>query len=59
MRTEQVLDIVKNRGLKIALKDGRPVIVPGPNRKEVTDELVKVLTIHRDRIIALLSAPNP
>jgi hypothetical protein len=54
MTTQKVMEIVRDRGLEIVLKDGRPVIVPGNNRHQVTDELLAVLRIHRERIVAKL-----
>ena len=55
MRTTELLKIVADRGLKIALKDGRPVILNAANNKAATDKLLAVLTIHREKIIAILS----
>jgi hypothetical protein len=58
MTTQKLLEIVRNRGLDIVLKDGRPVIVPGKHRHQVTDKLLAVLRFHRERIIALLGGRN-
>lgn len=55
MSTEQLLKIVKDRGLSIAIKEGRPVLVNAANNPAVTDKLLAVLKRHRDRIIDLLS----
>lgn len=59
MTTEELLAIVERRGLKIELREGRPVIVRNPaDPRAVTDRLLSVLTIHRQRIIELLSKPK-
>lgn len=54
MTTDELLEIVKARGLRIVLKDGRPVLQPINGREGVTDKLMAVLTIHRERIIERL-----
>jgi len=58
MSTRQVLDIVKARGLRIDLVDGRPVI-RCTDRTAVTDALLSVLKIHREKIIEALKADGP
>ncbi len=58
MTTEKLLAITRERGLDIALKDGRPVIVRGKGKDGVTDALLAVLKVHRERIIALLQKPK-
>jgi hypothetical protein len=50
MTTNELLDIVKSRGLKIVLIDGRPVLEGARGNPAVTDNLLSVLRIHRDRI---------
>ena len=55
MSTEQVLDIVKRRGMEVALEDGRPVLKRNGSKDGVTAALLAVLTRHRDRIIQLLT----
>lgn len=55
MTTKEVLEIVESRGLKIVLKDGHPVLVK-PNGGIVTDKLLAVLKVHRDRIIQEIKA---
>jgi hypothetical protein len=57
MTTKKLLEIVKDRGLEIVIRDGRPVLhKPKDIGKEaVTDELLSVLKIHRERIIQHLS----
>jgi hypothetical protein len=57
MTTEQVLEIVKERELRLFLKDGNPVIDrngAGEHGKKITDALLSVLKIHRERIIEIL-----
>ena len=54
MSTENVLKIVKERGLVIEIREGRLVITNGANNPAVTDNLLKVLKRHRERIVALL-----
>ncbi len=56
MTTRQLMDIVKARGLKLELHEGRPVIVPNGHRGEVTDALLAVLKVHKERIIAVLQS---
>lgn len=55
MSTKEVLNIVKERGLEIVLKDGRPVISKPAGNDGVTDRLLSVLKRHRERIIEELS----
>lgn len=54
MTTNELLEIAKKRGLKIIVKEGRPMIVNPPSGA-VTDRLLAVLKIHREKIIAMLS----
>lgn len=55
MSTDEVLNIVKRRGLTLTIAtDGRPVIKNGAGNPNVTDKLLAVLKIHRDRIIERL-----
>jgi hypothetical protein len=49
------MKIVQARGLRIVLKGGQPVLVRPQNGQGVTDNLLKVLKIHRARIIEELS----
>lgn len=52
MTTDEVLKIVKERGLTVELRDGRPHLIgSGP---EVTDRLLAVLKLHREWIIERL-----
>lgn len=55
MTTQQVLEIVKKRGLKIVITDGRPVLKRPAGNDAVTDKLLAVLKRHRERIVSLLS----
>ncbi len=55
MTTQEVLGIVKERGMKIIIKDGKPMISKPPENHELTDTLLKVLAIHRERIVAILN----
>jgi hypothetical protein len=55
MSTRELLRIVKERGLSIELRDGRPVLIRNGKDAAVTDKLLAVLKIHRDRIIKDLS----
>jgi hypothetical protein len=59
MTTDQVLGIVKERGLKIELRDDRPVLVGAANNREVTDKLLAVLKVHREWIIERLKKGRP
>lgn len=56
MTTREVLLLVKERGLTVELRDdGTPVLSGNTkNPKAKTDKLMKVLKLHRERIIALL-----
>ena len=54
MSTKQLMEIVKQRGLRIELKDGRPVLMKPDGNGGVTDQLLKVLKFHRERIIEIL-----
>ena len=58
MSTTEVLESVKRRGLNVTLKEGRPVLQKPEGSKEVTAALLHVLTIHRERIIEVLSKGN-
>jgi hypothetical protein len=57
MTTAKLLELIKARGLTIALKNGRPVLEKA-NREQVTDALLAVLANpklpHRERIIKML-----
>jgi hypothetical protein len=53
MSTSKLLQIVKARGLRLELRDGRPVIVKGVG-DHCTDKLLAVLKIHREKIIEAL-----
>ena len=54
MTTTALLKIVKDRGLKIALKEGQPCLVGAAGDPQLTDELLAVLRIHREWIIEQL-----
>jgi hypothetical protein len=54
MTTKELLAIVKDRGLSVGIKDGRPVLQGAANNPKVTDALLSVLKIHRERIIEIL-----
>lgn len=54
MSTEKVMEIVRKRGLRIELKDGQPVLKRPAGNKNVTDSLLAVLKLHRERIVRLL-----
>jgi hypothetical protein len=54
MTTAQLMAIVAERGLSIALKDGRPVLQQCAGKPEVTAELLAVLKFHREKIIEIL-----
>jgi hypothetical protein len=54
MTTESLLALVQERGLRIELRDGRPVLVGAANNPEATDKLLAVLKIHREWIIERL-----
>lgn len=54
MSTQQVLEIVKARGMSVILKDGQPVLRTNGKNDAATDRLFAVLKWHRDRIIELL-----
>lgn len=55
MNTKQLLKIVEDRGLQIVLKEGRPVITKPLGSTALTDKLLAVLKVHRERIIEFLS----
>lgn len=55
MSTKELLSIVKERGLSLVLKDGRPVIVGRREAGQVTDALLACLKRHREKIIEELS----
>jgi hypothetical protein len=53
--TQEVMSVVKGRGLSVTLVDGRPVLrCPESSRAEITDALLAVLKRHREKIINLL-----
>jgi hypothetical protein len=52
--TDELLRIVEQRGLKLALKEGSPVTCEGEDNPAVTDALLAVLKIYRERIISVL-----
>jgi hypothetical protein len=55
MSTKELLKLVAERGLTIELQDGRPVLKGASKRPgAATDKLLRVLKLHRDRIIELL-----
>lgn len=54
MKTTEVLRIVKERGLELRLKDGRPLLYRPQGNEGVTDALLKVLARHRELIISIL-----
>lgn len=54
MTTKELLDIVKERGLSVVLREGKPLLVRPTTCDRVSDKLLKVLGIHRERIIGLL-----
>jgi hypothetical protein len=54
MRTTEVIEIVKQRGLRLELREGQPILVRPNGKGEVTDELLAVLKHHREPIIDLL-----
>lgn len=56
MNTRKVLTIVRERGLDVVLKDGRPVLIRPQGNEGVTDALLAVLKLHRERIIEALKA---
>ena len=58
MTTQKLLEIVHERGLKIELRDGRPVLIRNGNNDAVTDKLLAVLKIHRERIIQKYQEPR-
>lgn len=55
MSTPELMQLVKDRGLRIKLSsDGRPVLDGAAGNPAVTDRLLAVLKIHRERIVELL-----
>ncbi len=55
MTTKELMALVKERGLSVELRpDGTPVLKYGNNPAMKTDKLLKVLKLHRERIIAIL-----
>lgn len=59
MTTKELLEIVKRRGLSIVLHEGRPILQRPLENDKVTDKLLSVLKIHRERIIQELSKESP
>ena len=59
MSTRELLNIVEKRGLRIVLKDGRPVLEGAAANPAVTGKLLAVLKIHRERIVSLLDRGAP
>jgi hypothetical protein len=59
MNTRELLVIVEDRGLRIEVREGQPILVRPQGKGEVTDELLAVLKHHRQRIIEILSSPQP
>lgn len=55
MSTKELLNIVAKRGLRLGLKEGRPVIRQPVPPGAVTDKLLAVLTRHREGIMVELS----
>lgn len=55
MSTQEVLEIVRKRGLSIYIKDGQPVLKTNGKSGEATPELLNVLTLHRERIIEAMT----
>ena len=53
MTTKEVLEILKARGIRVVLEDGRPVL-KSPPAGSVTPELLAVLKFHRQWIIEML-----
>jgi hypothetical protein len=53
--TTELLKIVEGRGLSIRIENGRPLLRRTGSPGAVTDKLLAVLKLHRDRIIELLS----
>lgn len=56
MTTEELLKIVKERGLELRLRNGVPVVHYAHGEQDVTDALKSVLKLHRDRIINILAS---
>jgi hypothetical protein len=57
MTTRELLKLVEGRGLKLGLVEGRPVLLRAAGNPAVTDKLLAVLRIHRERIVRELSTP--
>ncbi len=57
MTTQELLQIVTNRGLRLSLKDGGPVISGA--KEEITGPLLLCLKRHRERIIEILRSQQP
>lgn len=55
MNTSELLQIVKDRGMRIELKDGVPHITGRREPGQVTDALLACLKRHREKIIKELS----
>src|SRR4051794_24237528 len=50
MTTAEVLSIVKARGLRVEIKEGRPILCG--KKEELTPALLAVLKRHREKILA-------
>lgn len=53
MSTEKLLEIVQERGLRVELRNGQTVLVG--NKTEATPALLRVLKIHKPKIVEKLS----
>lgn len=55
MKTKELMSIVADRGLRLKLSDGRPILVKPANYEGNIDKLLAVLKFHRESIISILS----
>jgi hypothetical protein len=55
MNTRQLLEIVKSRGMRIKIEDGRPILIRNAGDGWKPGPLLAVLALHRERIIKELS----
>jgi hypothetical protein len=56
LTTKELMEIVKQRGLRIVIVDGQLIIKKPVGNENVTDELVRVLKRRKEQIIAFLKS---
>jgi hypothetical protein len=59
MSTDRYLQILGELGLELSLENGEPVVRCGCCSRGVTAKAAALLKFHRERLIHLLSRPEP